>query len=167
MDTRQIINMLILGIDPGIAIVGWGLVEVSGRTLRCVDYGTIKTSKESLKDERLKTIGFSLNLLLEKMKPDVIAVEQLFFAKNRKTAITVAEARGVILATSSGWGELTEITPLQVKQFIAFSGRADKLKVGQMVQKILKLKEMPRPDDAADALAIASCVAFYRNKIRL
>ncbi len=159
--------MKILGIDPGIATVGWGAVEVSGRTLRCLGYGTITTSKENPTDERLKTISLSLDLLLEKIKPDVIAIEQLFFAKNKKTAIAVAEARGVILARASGHAELVEITPLQVKQFIAFSGRANKLQVSRMVKKILRLEEIPRPDDAADALAIASCVAFYKNKIIL
>lgn len=148
--------MRILGIDPGIAIVGYGVIEVERGNFKMIDYGVIRTPKEENTPVRLCMIEKSLIQLIEKFKPDNIALEELFFATNAKTAITVAEARGVLLLTATKYcGKLFEYTPLQIKQAITGYGKADKNQVQQMVKMMLKLKEIPKPDDAADALAVA------------
>ena len=148
--------MIILGIDPGIAIVGYGVINVEKGNYTVIDYGVITTPKEESTPVRLAIIEESLIKLIEKFKPDNIALEELFFATNAKTAITVAEARGVLLLTAVKYcGKLYEYTPLQIKQAITGYGKADKNQVQQMVKMMLKLKSVPKPDDAADALAVA------------
>lgn len=150
--------MIILGIDPGIAIVGFGVVENIKEKNRCIDYGVINTSKDLSVPERLMLISKGLESLIDKYKPDAIAVEELFFNTNVKTAITVAHARGVILLTAMNkCCSLYEYTPLQIKQGLTGYGRADKMQIQQMVKVLLKLDKIPRPDDAADALAVALC----------
>lgn len=150
--------MLVLGIDPGTATTGYGLVDGDRGKTRLVDYGTISTVPQTPMPERLLTINRELNGLLEKYQPDAVAIEQLFFHRNVKTAITVAQSRGVLLMTTAGAGvSIAEYTPLQVKQSVVGYGNASKRQVQLMVQALLSLKTPPRPDDAADALAIAIC----------
>ena len=148
--------MIILGIDPGIAIVGYGVIEAVKGNFRAIDYGVITTPKENSTPERLQMIEKALNALIDKYHPENIALEELFFATNAKTAITVAEARGVLLLTAiNKCKELYEYTPLEIKQAITGYGKADKKQMQTMVKMLLKLKDIPRPDDAADALAVA------------
>ncbi|HCX27891.1 MAG TPA: crossover junction endodeoxyribonuclease RuvC [Candidatus Portnoybacteria bacterium] len=150
--------MLILGIDPGTAMIGVGLIEYKNKqvALRC--YDCLKTSQTDGTAERLNDLHQKLNRFIKKHQPDVIAVEDIFFFKNLKTAVKVSQARGVILlAAAQHRAKIYEYTPLQVKQAITGYGRAEKKQVQQMVKTILKLKEIPRPDDAADALAVAIC----------
>lgn len=153
--------MIILGIDPGYAIVGFGVIEKqSNGNCRVIDYGTIETPKEESFPLRLKIIADGMKRLIDKYKPDQIAVEELFFNNNITTGIAVAEARGVILLTAvNECGELYEYTPLQIKQAITGNGRAEKHQVQYMTVAILGLKSVPKPDDAADALACALCHA--------
>lgn len=145
-----------MGIDPGIAIVGYGFLELKGNSYKVLDYGAITTEAKVPLPERLDTIYEEMNELIERYKPDDIAFEELFFNKNVKTAITVAQARGVevLVAKESGAG-LYEYTPLQVKQAIVGYGRATKNQVQEMVRIILNLEKVPKPDDVADALAVA------------
>jgi crossover junction endodeoxyribonuclease RuvC len=149
---------VILGIDPGIADTGYGVITVSGSTVRCLTYGSIKTSSKSALMTRLGELHQELLLILDAYQPDLVSVEELFFSKNVKTAITVGEARGVILLTLQERGcSLVEFKPSQVKQAVAAYGAATKDQVQQMVKSILGLKTIPKPDDAADALALAIC----------
>ena len=144
--------MVILGIDPGYAIVGYGLIEYIGNRFRVFDYGSIQTNAGVPTNERLKIIYDSMTELIARHKPDAMAVEELFFNTNSKTAIVVAEARGIILLSAIQAGlEIGEYTPLQVKQAVTGYGRADKAMLG--------LDKVPKPDDTADALAIAICHA--------
>jgi len=170
--------MIILGIDPGTAITGYGVITAIGNwqlaigklqkveikkrkqsdTLKLIDYGCIITKPDIDTSKRLLVLAKELKKIIKKYKPDVMAVEDIFFFKNLKTAIKVSQARGVILLT----GEqaklpVFEYTPLQVKQAIVGYGRAEKRQVQKMVKNLLKLKEIPKSDDAADALAIAIC----------
>ena len=148
--------MIILGIDPGIAIVGYGVIEAVRGNFKAIDYGVITTPKEKSTPERLKMIEVALTKLIEQYNPEEIALEELFFQTNVKTAITVAEARGVILLTCiNKCGKLYEYTPLEIKQAITGYGKADKKQMQTMVKILLKLRDIPRPDDAADALAAA------------
>ena len=148
--------MLVIGIDPGLATTGYGLVRKNAEVLQAVDYGYIGTPAHTDLSERLYMIFSDLRKLLEEYSPDAMAVEQLFFAKNTRTALNVGEARGAILTAAAQKGiPVYEYTPLQVKQTIAGYGRADKKQVQQMVRILLKLEETPKPDDVADALAIA------------
>lgn len=150
--------MIILGIDPGIADTGYGVIKKTGDHYSLVDYGSIKTPAKTDLSERLVSLHNELESIIKKYQPEIIGVEELFFAKNVKTAITVAHARGVILLTAKEQNcTVREFTPLQVKQALIGYGRADKNQIQQMIKTILKLKEIPRPDDAADALAIAVC----------
>ena len=152
--------MVILGIDPGYAIVGYGLVEYVGNRFRVFDYGSIQTKAGMPTNERLKIIYDSMTEIIAKHKPDAMAVEELFFNTNSKTAIVVAEARGIILLSAINAGlEIAEYTPLQVKQAVTGYGRADKNQVQQMTKALLGLDKVPKPDDTADALAIAICHA--------
>lgn len=152
--------MVILGIDPGYAIVGYGLIEYIGNRFRVFDYGSIQTKAGMPTNERLKIIYDSMADIIEKHKPDAMAVEELFFNTNSKTAIVVAEARGIILLSAINAGlEIAEYTPLQVKQAVTGYGRADKNQVQQMTKALLGLDKVPKPDDTADALAIAICHA--------
>ena len=150
-------GMVILGIDPGYATIGYGVIEKNERgLLRSVDYGIVSTPKDKSITERLLLVREGIQALIERFKPDCVAVEELFFNTNITTGIAVAEARGVILVTAHEMlGKVYEYTPSQVKQAITGSGRADKLQVQYMVQLLLKLPKKPQPDDAADALAIA------------
>ncbi len=150
--------MLILGIDPGLAIVGYSLLEKRDHHYLVGDYGVITTSTESSNTERLQHIYSCLLDYIKKHKPDVMAVEELYFSKNVKTAIRVGQARGVILLAGAQANlPIAEYTPLQVKQAVVGYGRAEKNQVQQMVKILLKLDEIPTPDDAADALAVALC----------
>ena len=150
--------MYILGIDPGFAIVGWGIVESHKGKLRPVAYGAITTPAHTPIESRLLTIQQDLESIIEKYKPDEMAIEELFFNTNITTGIVVAEARGVIICTAHRLGvKIAEYTPLQVKQAVVGYGKAEKRQVISMVTTLLKLGKPPKPDDTADALAIAIC----------
>ena len=152
--------MRILGIDPGIAIVGFGLVEAERADLHMLTYGAITTEAGLPLSTRLYQIGHDMEELIEQCKPDVIAIEELFFNNNITTGIAVAHGRGVILYSAEKCGiPLYEYTPSQVKQAVVGYGKAEKRQVMDMTKRLLKLKAVPRPDDAADALAIALCHA--------
>ena len=153
-------TMRILGIDPGYAIVGYGVVDLVGSKFTPVDYGVITTPAKIPIEDRLCSIYDELSAIIEKYKPQSMAVEELFFNSNHTTAIPVAEARGVILLCAKQHGvRLFEYTPLQVKQAVVGYGRAEKKQVISMVTMLLKLEKPPKPDDTADALAIAVCHA--------
>jgi crossover junction endodeoxyribonuclease RuvC len=154
-------NKIILGIDPGLATTGYGVIKKEGSRVCLIDYGVIKTPAKTIHAKRLKKIYNNLKKIIEKHKPDLLAVEELFFCKNVKTALQVSQARGVILLLGNQMKiTIEEFTPLEVKQAVSSYGRADKNQVQQMTKRILNLKEIPRPDDAADALACAICGAF-------
>lgn len=149
--------MKILGIDPGYAIIGYGIIDTEKPNM-VIDYGAITTPKEQSLPQRLDAIDGSLKFLFEKYKPDVVAIEELFYFKNQKTVIQVAQARGVIiLACQKYCGNIFEYTPLQIKQALTGHGRAEKAQIQYMVKAILNLPCIPKPDDAADALAVAIC----------
>lgn len=165
--------MIILGIDPGLAIVGWGVVEYSGSHFRTLGYGAIETPAGMETEQRLSLIYDGISRLVETYHPEQMAVEELFFNTNVTTGIRVAEARGVIIACAYRKGvRIFEYTPLQVKQAVVGYGRAEKKQVITMVTKLLGLSKAPKPDDTADALAIAVChahsgtsrLAEYYNK---
>lgn len=158
--------MRILGIDPGFAIVGWGVIDKAGASYRPVAFGAIRTPAHTDFDKRLAMIYDDMNLIIEKYQPSEMAIEELFFNNNTTTGIAVAEARGVILLSAFRHGVKTsEYTPLQVKQAVVGYGRAEKNQVISMVTSLLKLKEAPKPDDTADALAIALCHAQSSNSL--
>jgi len=149
-----------MGIDPGTAATGYGLIKKLPDKLQIIDYGCIKTETKLSTAERLKKMDQRLTKLIKKHKPKKIAVEDIFFFKNLKTAIKVSQARGVILARAAQPKvSVFEYTPLQIKQAVTGYGRADKKQVQKMVKVLLNLKEIPQPDDAADALATAICCA--------
>lgn len=155
---------IILGIDPGIADTGYGIIKMRGGDLECLTYGSIKTPAGESLSLRLQTLYQELSKLIKKYKPQAAAVEQLFFNKNVRTALIVGQARGVVLlAISQNKLPLLDFTPAQVKQAVSAYGQASKLQVQKMVKMILKLKELPQPDDAADALAVAICGANHRQ----
>ncbi|TDT71851.1 Holliday junction endonuclease RuvC [Hypnocyclicus thermotrophus] len=148
--------MIILGIDPGTAIVGFGIIEYKNKTFTVLDYGCIYTEKNLEMPRRLSIIYEELDKLIKKYNPEYIAIEDIFYFKNNKTVISVSQARGVILLCAEKNNlKISAYTPLQVKMGITGYGRSEKKQIQKMVQKILKLKEIPKPDDAADALAIA------------
>jgi len=156
----------ILGIDPGIADTGYGIIQKdkSGNT-SCIDYGSIKTKAKTEMADRLEIINQKLTKIIKKYKPNLIAIEQLFFCKNAKTALIVGQARGVAMLTAKqNKVPIVEFTPLQVKQAVAAYGQASKLQVQKMVKLLLNLPELPKQDDAADALAIAICAANSYRK---
>ncbi len=156
--------MIILGIDPGIAIVGWGVIEFSGNKLRPIAYGAITTPAHTPITRRLSSIYDELSAIIDKYKPDAMSVEELFFNTNVKTAITVAHARGIVLLCAAQKGVPDfEYTPLQAKQALTGYGRADKAQMQNMVKIMLGLNAVPKPDDVADALAIAICHAHSAN----
>ena len=147
--------MTVLGIDPGTSIVGYGAVRETGNKLFCLSYGAIRV-KEKNQADRLLVIEKSVNGLMKELKPDLMVLERLFFFKNQKTALSVAEARGVItLVARKNKVDLVELTPLELKRYFTGYGRASKEGVQKMLKLILNLKELPQPDDAADALALA------------
>ncbi len=148
--------MIVLGIDPGTAALGWGLVERTGGSLRLVDVGCLETSPEQGLPDRLLLIYRHLETLIERHRPDIVAVERLFFSRNAQTAFAVGQARGVVLlAAAAASTTVREATPSEVKLAVTGSGTADKKQVGAMVAVCLGLAQAPRPDDAADALAVA------------
>lgn len=148
--------MIILGIDPGYAIVGYGVIEKVGNKTKCLDYGAITTDKDTDFPTRLVQIAEGVEYLIEKFKPECLAIEELFFQNNQKTAINVAQARGVVVQIAKKkLGKLYEYTPLQIKQALTGQGRAEKAQVQYMVKAMLNLNAIPKPDDAADALAVA------------
>ena len=152
--------MIILGIDPGYAIVGWGVIEYSGSKFRTLGYGSIQTPAGMPIVDRLEMIYRGMKELIDKYHPDEMAIEELFFNTNITTGIAVAEARGVILCTAHKLGvKISEYTPLQVKQAVVGYGKAEKKQVIAMVTSLLKLPKPPKPDDTADAVAIAICHA--------
>lgn len=156
--------MHILGIDPGTAIMGYGLIEKQGNRLIPLAYDSWRTPAHTPMPERLLTLYQELQSFIEAHQPEQIAVEELFFNRNTTTAISVGQARGVILLAAAQAGiPVYEYTPLQVKQAVVGYGRADKKQVQQMVRALLGLKEIPKPDDTADALAIAICHAHSVN----
>ncbi len=156
----------ILGIDPGIADTGYGVIQKNkDGDLECLGYGTIKTSSKLDLPERLVILGRELDKLIKKYKPEIVGVEQLFFCKNVKTALTVGQARGVILyVIQQNNLPVLEFTPLQIKQAVSTYGQASKLQVQKMVKLLLNLDKIPKPDDAADALAVAICSANSYRK---
>ena len=150
--------MIVLGIDPGYAIVGWGVVEVRGASFRPIACGDISTPAKTSLSSRLKTIYDEMHRIIDKYHPEQMAIEELFFNTNITTGIKVAEARGVILLAAEEAGlPIFEYTPLQVKQAVVGYGLAEKKQVIAMVTSLLHLKTPPKPDDTADALAIALC----------
>lgn len=151
--------MRILGIDPGTGILGFGVIDIDDRgKTKLVDAGVIRTPVKQADSERLATIYDELHEIITEHKPEVMAVEKLFFAQNVTTAMSVAQARGVVLLCGKQHKlELHEYTPLQIKQALTGYGRADKKQMQEMVRVILELKEVPKPDDCADALAAAIC----------
>lgn len=156
--------MIILGIDPGLAIMGYGIIHYEGNRFRSIDYGAITTPSTMPTPIRLKKIYEDLNEIMVKHSPDVVAIEELFFNTNVKTALLVGHARGVaVLSAANNNKEIFEYTPLQVKQGVVGYGRADKGQVQQMVKTLLNLSNVPKPDDVADALAVAICHAHSGN----
>lgn len=152
--------MVILGIDPGYAIVGWGVIEYAHSRFRVLGYGAITTEADTPFPERLQIIYNDMCYLFSKYKPEVMSMEKLFYNSNQKTVIDVAQARGVItLAAQMNGKDIFEYTPLQVKQSVTGYGRAEKKQVMEMTRSILNLPEVPKPDDTADALAMAICHA--------
>lgn len=147
--------MIILGIDPGTANTGYGIIEKT-KFIKCLDYNVIHTFPGTEPGERLRIINNELLKVIKKYQPDILAIEKLFFFKNLKTAIPVSQAKGSILLTAAKKKiPVWEYTPLQIKMTVTGNGRADKKQVQNCLKKMLKLKETPKPDDAADALAVA------------
>ena len=158
--------MVILGIDPGYATVGYGVIEYNGRGFRTLDYGAVTSPPGVPFQRRLEMIYEGVNELIGRFKPDAVSVEELFFNTNLKTGIAVAHARGVILlAVQKSGVPFFEYTPLQVKQSVVGYGRAVKKQVQEMTKNILNLAAVPKPDDTADALAIAICHAHTSGSL--
>lgn len=152
--------MRIMGIDPGMALIGYGIIEIENGNVNLCNSGSIRTSKDESVPARLAEILSDINELLELYKPDIVSVEELFFFKNQKTIIPVAQARGVILAATQVFGiPIFEYTPMQVKQVLTGYGRATKKEVEDMVRLTISNKELPKLDDTVDAIAIAICHA--------
>jgi crossover junction endodeoxyribonuclease RuvC len=159
--------MLILGIDPGLERIGYGVVRRVGSKLECLDYGLIKTPRIAMPD-RLKLVHDGVVALIEKHRPDAMATERLLFTKNVTTGMDVAKSLGTILLAAADTGiEWTEYSPPEVKLSVVGNGNADKTQVTFMVRRLLSLKEDPKPDDVADALAIAICHAFKAPRLPL
>lgn len=163
--------MKILGIDPGTAITGWAVIDTDsrivgrGKVSKIIGCGVITTMAKTPDSDRLEIIYDSICDIIGKQKPDIVAVEELFFFKNVKTVMSVSQTRGaVLLAIKKSKTLFAEFTPLQVKQAVVGYGRADKNQVQEMVKAILCLKNIPKPDDAADALAIALCCMHHNRK---
>lgn len=159
--------MVYLGIDPGTATTGFGIIKQTAprkQEYEILEFGVISTSKKDTDSKRLQILYEDIATLLKKYKPDFVGVEKLFFTKNQTTAMTVSQARGVVLLACQQAGvQLLEFTPLQVKNTLCGYGKADKKQVQRMVQQTFKLKAIPKPDDAADALAIAVCAAVWKK----
>lgn len=152
--------MRILGIDPGTSLIGYGIITAEFGRHRALDYGELRTQSGIPNRDRVRAVYDFFNSLIKKYRPDKIALESLFFFKNAKTVMKVSEIRGVLLLVAAKNGiEVREFTPLQVKQAVSSYGRAEKIQVQKMVKLILSLDTIPKPDDAADALALAICCA--------
>lgn len=148
--------MIILGIDPGYALMGWGVIEATGSRMRLLDYGCIETKAGEPMQHRLRTLQVSLQAILNTWKPDDVAFEELFFARNVTTALMVGAARGAAIIAAAEYTEnLYEYTPMQIKQAVTGYGKADKQQIQQMVKLLLHMDHTPKPDDAADAIACA------------
>ncbi len=165
--------MRILGIDPGYAIVGWGVLDYIGNKFSVVDFGSIQTSADMDFNDRLLTIYDELDSIIKRTKPQFLSIEKIFYNSNAKTAINVSQARGVLLLCSIKNNlEIFEYTPLQVKQSVVGYGRAEKKQIQEMTKIILNLSQIPKPDDTADALAMAICHAhsfgslIFKGKIK-
>ncbi|MGI6177615.1 MAG: crossover junction endodeoxyribonuclease RuvC [Eubacterium sp.] len=157
--------MRILGIDPGYAILGWGVLDYTGNRFDVIDYGSVTTDAGTDPAVRLRHIYSQLCAIIEQYGPEEASIEELFYQNNAKTVIMVGEARGVaILACANAGLEIGEYTPLQIKQALVGYGRAEKRQVQTMVKTILHLPEIPKPDDTADALAAAICHAHSRGR---
>ena len=157
--------MRILGLDPGTATIGFGVIETDRQKHQLLDYGCIKTQAGLPFPVRLKQIYDDLGSIVKEWKPDAVAIEEIFFSKNVKTAIQVAQARGAILQQLSlGLHQIAEYKPQEVKEAVCGYGKAEKKQVQKMVQLILEMDEIPEPDDAADALALAIC---HANSIQM
>lgn len=155
---------IFLGIDPGIADTGYGVISVSGNLLRCITYGSIKTDKKDSDQDRLLSLYNQLSIIIKTHQPQAVGMEKLFFNTNAKTAMIVGQARGVaVLTVAQAKLPLYELTPPQVKSAVCASGSANKAQVQKMVKLILGLKEVPKPDDAADALAVAIGISAIAN----
>lgn len=151
-------NIRILGIDPGYAIVGFGVLDYDGLNFTPLEYGAVLTEAGTPFPERLRAIHEDIEFIFDKFKPDCMAIERLYFTNNQKTGIDVAQARGVTVLSAAKRGvPVSEYTPLQVKQSVVGYGKAEKRQVMEMTRQLLKLSQIPKPDDAADALAIAIC----------
>lgn len=160
--------MLVLGIDPGVATIGYGLIRFEKNKFTPIEYGAIRTPARTALASRLMTIYDELSAIIMRTRPDALSVEELFFNDNAKTAISVGQGRGVILLAGAKQAiPVFEYTPLQVKQAVTGYGRADKNQVQQMVKTLLNLKEVPKPDDTADALAVAICHAHSAKSAML
>lgn len=156
--------MIILGIDPGTATTGYGVIEQKNKKIECIDYGCIETSPVLSDSKRLNVINKELKKIIKTFQPKVMAVENVFFFKNLKTAFPVSQAKGVILLTAAQKKiSVYEYTPLQIKMAVTGYGKAHKKQVQSMTQVLFKLKEKPKPDDAADALAVAFCHTAARG----
>ena len=152
--------MRILGIDPGIAIVGYGVVDKEGNSYKTIAYDAVTTRAHTPLPERLEKVYNGVNEIIKMYKPDAMSIEELFFNNNAKTALTVGQARGVIILSARQHNvEIFEYTPLQVKQSVVGYGRAEKKQVQEMTKLLLNLDAVPKPDDTADALAMAICHA--------
>ena len=160
--------MIILGIDPGLALMGYGIIEFERQKIKLIQYGCIETQAKSPTPQRLRSIFLGVNQLIDTYKPDEIAFEELFFARNVTTAMNVGAARGVALvAAAQRTEELYEYTPMQIKQAVVGTGAADKRQVMYMVKNVLALDHEPHPDHAADALAAAVCHANLARTVSL
>lgn len=158
--------MIILGIDPGYAIVGYGVLKYEGNRFTIVEYGAITTPAGMPFEKRLSLIYQGLNEIMDRTKPEAMSIEKLFYNNNAKTVIDVAQARGVTILAAENHGlKIQEFTPLQVKQSVVGYGRAEKKQVQEMTRMILKLDKIPKPDDTADALAMAICYAHCSGSI--
>jgi len=162
--------MIILGIDPGVAITGYGAISYEGNKFKVLEYGAVLTKSGIELPQRLLKINNEITAIIQRLKPQVFAIEELFFNKNIKTALSVGHARGVAILSAANQNlPIYEYTPLQVKQAVVGYGRADKNQVQQMVKILLGLNEIPKPDDVADALAVAIChghSAAFVDKIK-
>ena len=158
--------MIILGIDPWYAIVGWGVIEYTANRYSVIDYGAVTTEAKTPFNERLEAVYDGVEDIIKRYKPSALAIEKLFYNTNAKTVIDVAQARGVInLAAVKNSVPIFEYTPLQVKQSVVGYGRAEKKQVQEMTRVILKLEKIPKPDDTADALAMAICHAHASGSL--
>ncbi|UCF37369.1 MAG: crossover junction endodeoxyribonuclease RuvC [Acidobacteriota bacterium] len=157
--------MIVMGVDPGSRVTGWGVISLEGNRVQCVDFGAVRTIRGGRQTppiaDRLKTIYEEIDAVLVKHRPEVVAVEGVFYAVNIKSALTLGHVRGVILFAAAFRSiPIVEFSPLEVKKAVVGVGRADKGQVQMMVQRLLNLRQLPEPHDASDALALALCQAF-------